>query len=185
MKTWQSGASDKIRVDSKRIPYKPLKGLYAALVANSLNILVGIGVLVGYIFATGFEIPDPSKVSIPEWGATLLGSVRYPASPDWAAQLFSVCKTIAAFIESMYNGIIASFFRFSPVIYLLIVLPALFACTLGYYLGLKERKLFSGSTTSGNSSTGSTGAPIRQNALKNQVDTTGSQDLEGSEGEED
>lgn len=140
--SWDCGSNEKIKIDSHRLSYMPLKGLFMSLYANTLNILLGIAAIVGYYGASGYTIPDASKVRIPEWGASLLGSVRYPSSPDWAAQLFSTAKQIALFIESMYDGIIASFFAFSPFIYLLIVIPSLVVCTLGYYLGVKDKRIF-------------------------------------------
>ena len=41
----------------------------------------------------------------------------------------------------MYNGIIQLYSPYNPLIFLVVVIPALAACTLGYYLGIKDRRL--------------------------------------------
>ena len=43
----------------------------------------------------------------------------------------------------MYIGIIQTYSPYNPIIHFLDILPALFVCTLGYYLGLKNKRIFS------------------------------------------
>lgn len=113
---WEEGAKYKIRVDGGRAPYKPLNGLYMSLCANIPNILLAVLILIGYLF----------------------GSKNGMFAMEWAGNLYTVTKLIAGLWEAMYLGLIRLFSPYNPIAYLLVIFPAVFVCTLSYYLGIRE-----------------------------------------------
>lgn len=121
--TWDIGYEEKIRIEGKRLEYRPLKGLYLSLFANIPNFIIAVMILVGYYCSTSF-------VS----GA--------PASPEWAVNLYGIGRAVAALIEGMYGGIINIVFNMSPWAYILIILPSLAVCAVAYILGVKGFRIF-------------------------------------------
>ena len=120
---WEKGAKDRIKVDGGRMDKQIFKGLYLSLVANALNILLGLIMCITYYF---FDFNgDPSFI---------------------AYQLYGSCNSIARIIQGMYNGLLLyispSASGVSPYMFLVIVLPALLVTTLGYYRGFNNKKLF-------------------------------------------
>ncbi|MBR6681541.1 MAG: hypothetical protein IKL40_00985 [Clostridia bacterium] len=128
--TWEYGAKEKIKIDGGRMKYEPLKGLYIALVSNSLNILLAILVCIGYY---SFDF------------VTL--------TPNFAGQMFEFSNTLIRSIEGMYVGIIVYFFKLPattpPYIFLIITLPAIITSFLAYYFGSNNKRLFPSKNTSG------------------------------------
>jgi len=120
MQCWDCGAKDKIRVDGGRLRYFPYKGILMSLSANVINIILGLLAVIGWIFTTDFA----------------------QGIPAWSANLYGVCSTIAKFIQAMYLGVIRLFMPETPFALIIIIIPSLFASGLGYFLGLKERRLF-------------------------------------------
>ena len=117
---WERGGQDRIRIDGGRAKYKPLTGLYASLIANIPSILLGVLVIVGYIFGN-------------EEGAFAYG---------WARSLHNNCKTISLVWNAMYLGLIRTYSPLNPLAHILHVVPALFVTSLGYFLGLSNRRIF-------------------------------------------
>ncbi len=121
MMSWDYGARDKIRVDGGRMAYFPYKGVLLSLYANLLNILLAVLAIVGYFCTSNFE----------------------EGIPAWAANLWFISNSAARFLQAMYLGFIkVAFPDDNPFALLLIVVPALFFCGLGYMLGLKNRRIF-------------------------------------------
>lgn len=116
---WEYGAKDKIRVDSNREKDMPLKGLWMSLGANIINLLLGIGVLIGGLNLTSIAACEPS----------------------WAYNIYYTCKLIGVFLQGMYSGILSLYAPYNVFAYLLIILPALAASTLGYYLGSRNIRI--------------------------------------------
>ncbi len=116
--TWDIGYEEKIRIEGKRLKYVPLKGLYMSLIANAVNFILAVMVLVGYYASTSFVN-----------GA--------PASPEWAMNVYGLGRAVAAIIEGMYGGIISVALDSSPWAYLIIILPSLLVCTVAYIAGVK------------------------------------------------
>lgn len=119
---WEKGAKDRIKVDGGRMEKQPLKGLYLSLVANSLNLLLGI------IMCSTYYIFD--CINAP-------GSIAY--------QLFGSANDIARLIQGMYTGIIIYLSpdatSISPLIFIAITLPAIAVTTFGYYWGFSNKKM--------------------------------------------
>lgn len=117
---WELGARDIIRVDGGRAPYQPLNGLKMALVANIPNIILAILIIIGHIF----------------------GSADGAYGYEWAGSMYVVAKGIAVAWEAMYNGFVQLYSPHNPIVFVLMLIPNFVAATLGYYLGLKNFRIF-------------------------------------------
>lgn len=129
--TWDIGYEEKIRIDAKRLKFMPAKGFFLSLAANAVNFILGILILVGFYSATSFNN-----------GA--------PASPEWAVNLFGICRPIASFLQAMYGGIVDIVFNLSPWAYIIIPLPAILTCTVAYIAGVKGFRIFPASKSEQN-----------------------------------
>ncbi len=118
MLTWEVGAKDSVRISGGRMSPMPLKGLYLSLVANSVNIILAIMLNIGYIAGGASD-----------------------ASAEWASNLYHIPMMIASAIQGMYAGVRYVFMPQNPLAYILMVVPALAVCALGYYLGSIERSI--------------------------------------------
>ena len=116
---WERGGQDRIRVDGGRAAYKPMTGFLISLTANIPSIILGVLVIIGYIF----------------------GSADGPFAYEWGGNLYAVSNVITRLWNAMYIGIIQTYSPNNPIIHLLHVIPALFVTSFGYFLGLKNRRL--------------------------------------------
>lgn len=120
--TWDKGARDKIRIDGGRLEYCKIKGLYYSLVANSINLLLGLVMCATYYFCD-FANNTPSSL----------------------CQIFGIANDIARLIQGMYIGILnyisPDAISTPPILFIAITFPALAISTLGYYLGSTNRKI--------------------------------------------
>ncbi len=119
---WEKGARDKIKIDGGRLEQCKLKGLYLSLVANSLNIFLGLIIIATYYFCDFIN-----------------------NTPTLPYQIFGIANDFARIIQGMYIGILNYFFPNAtatpPIMFLVITLPALAISTLAYYLGSENRKI--------------------------------------------
>ncbi|MBQ7336877.1 MAG: hypothetical protein IJW40_00305 [Clostridia bacterium] len=114
---WDLGAKDAVSVEYGHREYQPLTGLWIALLANSLNFLFAIGILLGNV------LPDIELFSNIGGGSKL-------------------CSLL---MQGMYTGLLAirvgganlNTYVFS---YFLIPLPAIITSTAAYYFGLKNKR---------------------------------------------
>lgn len=118
---WERGGQDRIRVDGGRAAYRPLTGLLISLVANIPSIILGILVIIGYIF----------------------GSTDGAFAYEWGGNLYAVSNVLTRLWNAMYIGIVQTYSPNNPIIHLLHVIPALFVTSLGYYLGLRNVRIMS------------------------------------------
>ena len=118
---WQKGAKDRIKVDSGRMKKQTFKGLYYSLVANSINIILGLMMCSTYYFCDFVNTPN-----------------------SLCCQIFGSANDIARMIQGMYNGLILYFFpngqTTPPFMFLLIVVPALVVTQWGYNRGFNNKK---------------------------------------------
>ena len=112
---WDLGARDIIRVEAHRAAYRPFTGLLMSMAANIPNFLIAVGVCIGSFFGseTGF------------------------AQMEWAGSIGVVCRAIGAFWEGMYNGFVMKFAPHNPFVWLIMLIPPLFAGGIGYLAGMK------------------------------------------------
>ena len=113
---WEAGATEKIRIDGGRADYKPLKGLVISLFANIPNFLLALLIIIGFIF----------------------GNKNGPFAMQWGGNLLVGAKFAALIWESMYNGIVMLYSPNNPIIFVLMILPSLAVCSIGYFLGLRN-----------------------------------------------
>ena len=118
---WERGGKERIRIDGGRAAWKPLYGLYMSLLANIPNFVLAVLIFIGKIF----------------------GSIDGPFGYEWAGNLYAIVNVVTRLWNAMYLGLIQTYSPNNPVIHFLDILPALFVCTLGYYLGLKNKRIFS------------------------------------------
>lgn len=60
---------------------------------------------------------------------------------SWASDLYGVPMVIATFTQAMYKAVHVTLFNNADWFYLVMPIPTLIACTLGYYLGLKGKRI--------------------------------------------
>lgn len=116
---WEMGAKDKISIDYGHRSAMPHKGLCISLMANTINFLLAIGILLGL----------------------LLSNVSFFST------LGGISKSIDIFIQGMYSGLLAV--QVAPevplnslaFVYFVTPLPAMLVSWLGYWLGTKNIRL--------------------------------------------
>ncbi len=120
---WETGASDKIRIDGGRMKNDVLKGLKVTLLANIPNYVFAAVSTVGYL-CIDKKIVDAS------------GNFT---TPEWAINVYAIAQTVGFYLNSMYAGI-ADGLGVSTAPYWLFILtvPSLIVCGLGYWLGTRE-----------------------------------------------
>jgi len=123
---WETGAKDRIRVDGGRAAENKWRGLHAAVLANSPNILFAVLVVV-------------------------LTTVGVLTQWSWAGEGAVVFTFIARLWQGMYNGVINFVIPrglneaqtiLSTLIYIAIILPSLIANVIGYRMGYMNRRIF-------------------------------------------
>ena len=113
---WDAGASDIIKIEGKRLKYRPWAGLVMSLIASAPNFILAALITMGNI----------------------LGKEGGRFAYEWAGNIGAISRTIAIFWEAPYDGIINLYSPNNPIIFWLIPLPAIFFAGLGYYAGLKN-----------------------------------------------
>ncbi|MCI8472013.1 MAG: hypothetical protein HFE65_02790 [Clostridiales bacterium] len=123
---WETGAKDRIRVDGGRAAENKQRGLYAAILANSPNILFAVLIIV-------------------------LTTVGVLTQWSWAGEGAVVFTFIARLWQGMYNGVINFVIPqglneaqtiLSTLIYIAIILPSLAVNAIGYRMGYMNRRIF-------------------------------------------
>ena len=112
---WDRGGQDRIKSDGGRADKNLYKGLLISLIANIPNFILAIIIMITYP----------------------MGSTN-----EAAATVCVVAKTIALLWEGMYNGIVQYFSPYNPIIYLLMILPAIIVCTVAYIMGFSNKRIF-------------------------------------------
>ncbi len=121
----EEGQKDHIRLSAGRIEYTPLRGLYIALCASMLNILLGIVIIVTGILGA-------------ESGLAL----------EWAGGLCGSAKVIASILQAMYWGLmlgvsgVATIAELPVYWFLFIPIPTIVCGYISYYLGLRDKGIF-------------------------------------------
>ena len=111
---WEVGSKDMLGVETGRTKSIPLTGLWVALLANSLNILLALVITICAFAPDGGSLHAVGALS----------------------------RVIALFIEGMYTGLLSVDFNGLPlnnywVSYFVIIIPSLTVSTLAYWFGVK------------------------------------------------
>ena len=111
---WEVGSNDKFGIENGKIKSLPLTGLYIALIANTLNIILAV------IITISSFAPD---------GGTLHA-------------VGAISSVIALFIEGMYTGLLSVDLNGIPLndywlSYFIIIIPSLAVSALAYWFGVK------------------------------------------------
>lgn len=114
---WDLGAKDCVSVEYGHREYKPLTGLWIALLANAINFLLAIGILLGTV---GADIKALSNIG----GGS---------------------KFITLLIQGMYSGILTLELGGANLntyvwVYFLTPLPAILTSAAAYYFGIKNKR---------------------------------------------
>ncbi|MCI8611787.1 MAG: hypothetical protein HFE66_07710 [Clostridiales bacterium] len=123
---WEIGAKDQIRVNGGRAAENKWQGLRIALLANGLNIILGVL-------------------------AVILTTIGVLTQWKWAGEGALLSTVAARFWQGMYNGVINFIIPvnlkgvqtiLSSLIYLAIIVPSLVVNTIGYRMGYMNRRIF-------------------------------------------
>lgn len=115
--TWEIGFRDKNAIDNGRKPYKPFTGLYISLLANAVNFLLAVFIMLASLTNLSFF-----------------------------GKLGGICASIAVIIEGMFTGVLANHVApETPLnsfwwMYFLLPIPAILTCLVAYILGAKDKK---------------------------------------------
>ena len=114
---WDLGAKDALSIEYGHREYRPLTGLWIALLANAINFLLALLILLG--------------VALPD--ASFFGNVG------------AVSKIIALFAQGMYSGLLSlrigtAYLNSFSLSYFLMPLPAILTATAAYFFGLKNKR---------------------------------------------
>jgi len=111
---WAVGAKDRISIDVQKLKYKPLTGLYIGFLANSLNFIIAIFMIIG---------------------------LTKGLTNETAGNIGGVGRLISLFTEGMYIGLTGlikiggkEIYNFW-LTYFLMTVPALLVSTIAYIFG--------------------------------------------------
>ncbi len=120
--TWEIGAKDKISVDVGKKKYKPMTGLWMAMVANIPN----------FIIAVAFLVASPMA-----------------AEATWAGNTIAFLQLPSFILQGMYRGVMMTL-KVGGVelmklwwTYFLITIPGIFITWFAYFLGHRDFRFFS------------------------------------------
>ena len=128
--TWDIGAKDKIRIDGGRLKKTTYKGALMSLMANSLNFILALVCVI----SSGILVSSESEA---------------------AMNLLQIFNLFLRMLNAMYLGLIQGifvsvqdntnlYFFYQSIGYLVAPLLAILSTHLGYFMGLKDKKIFSG-----------------------------------------
>ena len=114
--TWEIGFKDKIPIEKGRKPNRPFTGLWISILANSLNFILAIFIMI----ASLSDVPFFSKVG-------------------------GFCASAAVILEGMFTGLLANRVGDVPLnshwwMFFLITIPSMIVCTVAYFFGTKDIK---------------------------------------------
>ena len=108
---YEIGAKDYIRIEAGRMKAQPWRGFWIGVCSGAINLILGLAVYITHLLAA-------------------------PGNPAEAAH--ELCTLIAKVCQAMYLGLINTF-QLSDFYYLIIPLPAIFVCTVVYWLAQKGK----------------------------------------------
>ena len=136
--TWDCGFEQSRAIESGKKKFIKGSGAYMALLANALNIILAVLLVVGFASSTEFIMRDAAG-EITENAAEAVS--RSPSAPEWSTDMYGVSRLILVLVYGMYNGIVAALPKLNPWIFLALPLPAVAVCGVAYPLGVRGRHL--------------------------------------------
>lgn len=124
------GQKDGIKINSNRLVYDKLKPLYIAIVANSLNFLLG---LLAVIFKAFIRDLNGNNVLL----TNLHSFTEDMLTPGWAISAYNICHELANVIQIMYSGLLKVLFSGNVFMLIVIPIPAVLIAVIGYNLGVR------------------------------------------------
>lgn len=125
---YENGQKDGIRIEAGKIEMKPMKYFLIGLVANSVNILLGL-------LTVFFRL----MLNAPFFGDLQAGVIY---TPDWARGGYAICNLLARGIQSMYLGITQTLSFENPIFLLIIPIPAILVFGFSYHVGVRFKDGF-------------------------------------------
>ena len=153
---WEVGAKDQILTIHQGQKPSPMKGFLISLCANALNILLAALIVLSFYNIprlasgeltptqlssgnlTGTTAADPNdKVAAEKWTqANVEEYNKFQAeTPAWALNTYQIAGSVFGFLNGMYVGLITAFAPDNPWVKLLVSLPAILTCGVGYIVG--------------------------------------------------
>ena len=162
---WEVGAKDQILMLHQGQKPSPAKGFLISLCANALNILLAALIVLAFYNIprlasgeltptqlssgnlTGAALADQSdSEAAKEWTETNVREYEkfLAETPAWAMNTYQVASSVFGFLNGMYVGLITAFAADIPWVKLLVSLPAILVCGVGYIVGTTGFRLFPG-----------------------------------------
>lgn len=126
---YENGQKDGIRIESGKMQLQPAKYFLIGLVANSLNILLGLLTIFFRLMMN----------DAPFFGSLQAGVIY---TPDWARGGYAICNMLARGIQAMYLGITQTLSFENPLHLLIIPIPAILVFGISYLVGVKYKDGF-------------------------------------------
>lgn len=113
--TWDIGYREKLAVENGAKPRCVLRGVLISALANSINFLIAIFVMLGHLF------------------------------PDAMGSVGGVATSAYVVLEGMYAGLLANHAGGAPlntywIMFFVITLPSMATCGISYWFGLRDKK---------------------------------------------
>lgn len=125
---YELGQKDGIRIEAGKMKLDSIRYFLVALVANSLNILLGL-------LTVFFRL----MLNAPFFGDLQAGVIY---TPDWARGGYAICNLLARGLQSMYLGITQTLSFENPIFLLIIPIPAILAFGISYHVGVRYKDGF-------------------------------------------
>ncbi len=152
---WEVGAKDQILTIHQGRKPSPMKGFLVSLCANALNILLAALIVLSFYNIprlasgeltptqlssgnlTGTTVSDKAdEESVKDWETANAREIEkmIAESPGWF-NTYQIAGSVFGFLNGMYVGLITAFAPDNPWVKLLVSLPAILTCGVGYIVG--------------------------------------------------
>lgn len=152
---WELGAKDKLRIEGGRMAPAPWRCVWLSLIANALNILGALIVLVTKLFLqyveplnlweriTAYPMRAELAAEAAEKGL-LVGEVLADTTPVWLERMCGFTDAIMRVLQCMYLGIMQAINVNNTLLYFVAIGLTVAVCGVSYLLGTKNINLFGG-----------------------------------------
>ncbi|MCL2213566.1 MAG: hypothetical protein FWB93_07015 [Oscillospiraceae bacterium] len=124
---YEYGQVDRVRISTKRDSEKPFRGFNIALVANSLNIALGVIAVI-------------SKLFIENVGFFEYAAEDVVVNPAFFGELHAISAGLTAMIQMGYFGLYNLYLSGNPLFFLIIPFPSVIVAGVAYRMGLNSHE---------------------------------------------